>query len=136
MAKFIRHSSHETYIEYRLCFDVADREPYSRCGWSFECDKHGNVDTSKFQPAALENYRKCLLGEHATHKPYIDKHESDYKVCAIVECGCGHHVELFHYWLNTCEKCGQDFNGSGQELADRSQWGEETGEHPADIERY
>lgn len=34
-----------------------------------------------------------------------------------------------------CEKCGREYNSSGQLLAPREQWGEETGEHPADIAR-
>lgn len=49
-----------------------------------------------------------------------------------VECACGRKVELEDSWLNTCW-CGQDFNGLGQALAPRHMWGEETGEHPADL---
>ena len=46
-------------------------------------------------------------------------------------CECGRSVDLFHF-TNTCE-CGRDYNSSGQELAPRSQWGEETGESYSDI---
>lgn len=38
-------------------------------------------------------------------------------------------------FTNTCDRCGRDYNSSGQELAPRSQWGEETGESLADILR-
>ncbi len=37
--------------------------------------------------------------------------------------------------VQTCDRCGADYNSSGQMLADRSQWGEETGESLADILR-
>jgi Zn finger protein HypA/HybF involved in hydrogenase expression len=46
---------------------------------------------------------------------------------------CGHKVTLWDSFLNTCENCGTDYNGCGQVLAPRSQWGEETGESLADI---
>lgn len=36
-------------------------------------------------------------------------------------------------FTNTCGTCNRDYNGSGQELAPRSQWGEETGESATDI---
>jgi hypothetical protein len=36
-------------------------------------------------------------------------------------------------FTNTCSTCGADFNMSGQRLAPREQWGEETGESVADI---
>ena len=47
---------------------------------------------------------------------------------------CGTKVDLGGF-TNTCRKCGTDYNWGGQELAPREQWGEETGEHPADIAR-
>lgn len=47
------------------------------------------------------------------------------RVTVVVECMCGKEVECRNF-TNTCE-CGQDFNFSGQEIASRSQWGEETG---------
>jgi len=55
------------------------------------------------------------------------------RVPAIGQCGCGKHVELSGF-TNTCD-CGADYNSSGQRLADRAQWGEETGEHLSDILR-
>jgi len=51
----------------------------------------------------------------------------------VVVCGCGAEV-LCYGFTNTCD-CGCDYNMSGQQLASRSQWGEETGEHPAEIAR-
>jgi len=51
---------------------------------------------------------------------------------AVGECDeCGEEVYLTGF-TNTCE-CGADYNMSGQRLAPRSQWGEETSETLADI---
>jgi len=49
----------------------------------------------------------------------------------IGECVCGREVMLYSF-TNACD-CGRDYNMSGQELAPRSQWGEETGESASDI---
>jgi len=49
-------------------------------------------------------------------------------VCCKTEFGLGG-------FTNSCPDCGADYNWSGQRLAPREQWGEETGEHPADIAR-
>ena len=46
----------------------------------------------------------------------------------VIRCQCGKQVELLSGWANECEKCEREYNGSGQLLAPRSQWGEETGE--------
>jgi hypothetical protein len=48
-------------------------------------------------------------------------------------CSCGRRVDL-HSFTNSCD-CGAEFNSFGQPLSDRSQWGMETGEHPADVAR-
>jgi hypothetical protein len=49
----------------------------------------------------------------------------------LVKCDCGEEV-VCQGFTSTC-KCGADYNWSGQRLASRSQWGEETGESYADI---
>lgn len=50
-----------------------------------------------------------------------------------LKCDCGARVDLCGF-TNACD-CGRDYNRSGQLLGPRSTWGEETGEHPADIGR-
>ena len=50
---------------------------------------------------------------------------------AVGRCSCGREVVLGGF-TNSCE-CGRDYNSAGQELAPRSQWGEETGESLSDI---
>jgi hypothetical protein len=49
----------------------------------------------------------------------------------VIVC-CGDELELPDF-TNTCPHCGSDYNSSGQRLAPREQWGEETGEHWLDI---
>lgn len=53
----------------------------------------------------------------------------------VVRCGCGHSVACRDTWANMCDNCETEFNGAGQTLAPRSQWGEETGEHFGAAER-
>jgi len=52
-------------------------------------------------------------------------------------CECGAEIVLYDF-TNYCdnEKCDFAYNLSGQRLAPRSHWGEETGEHPADVAGY
>jgi len=49
----------------------------------------------------------------------------------MIQCDCGSSVACRNF-TNTCE-CGADYNMSGQLLAPRSQWGEETGETADDV---
>ena len=51
----------------------------------------------------------------------------------IVTCSCGAQLVCDDGFLNTCDRCRRDYNGAGQLLAPRDQWGEETGETAADI---
>lgn len=41
---------------------------------------------------------------------------------------CNAEVALSSGWANACPSCQTEYNGAGQRLAPRSQWGEETGE--------
>lgn len=53
----------------------------------------------------------------------------------LFNCGCGSRIIVC--WNPgadfECPKCNAEYNSSGQRLAPREQWGEETGEHPADV---
>jgi len=49
----------------------------------------------------------------------------------VIKCHCGREV-VCEGFTNTCD-CGADYNFAGQLLANRSQWGEETGESLSDI---
>ena len=71
-----------------------------------------------------QNYLKVL--ENDDYKLGYYENEFRYRVPAQIKC-CGKWMSLGKF-TNTCE-CGADYNGSGQLLTSRSQWGEETGEH-------
>ncbi len=62
--------------------------------------------------------------------------ETNQIIDRIGYCPCGANVFLvaggsFNF-TTTCN-CGKDYNSSGDELAPREQWGEETGEHWSDC---
>ena len=115
--EIIQHSEYKILVDYTLVFD----------NYSFDCDKDGVVNESILPPLALENYRKCI----AEGPGRIERWERGYSEPAIGKCSCGLEVVLANF-TNTCE-CGADYNSSGQMLACRSQWGEETGEHWTDC---
>jgi hypothetical protein len=50
------------------------------------------------------------------------------KEVKVKKCSCGGKVELISSWANECPKCGTEYNGFGQQLAPRSEWGWETNE--------
>lgn len=102
-------------------------------GFAFPSDERGNVDLDALRPNARENYEKCISGELDVIDGGVEHFEHINKEPAEGRCPCGGIVFLTGF-TNSCD-CGRDYNSAGQELAPRSQWGEETGEHPADILR-
>lgn len=49
----------------------------------------------------------------------------------LIRCDCNNEL-VCNNFTNECS-CGRDYNFGGSLLADRSQWGEETGESVSDI---
>ena len=87
-------------------------------------------------PNAYDNYLRCLALVEAARM--IDEGVVDqvghYYESPVIECvRCHTEVELYDAFLSSCDHCGADYNGSGQLLAPREQWGEETGESLSDI---
>lgn len=109
-----------------------------RSGYSFDCDASGNVDVSKLQPPARDAYEQLTatsaVDGHPFHCLGVEKIDHHYRIPAVGACNrCDKPVTLSGF-TNTCD-CGADYNSAGQELAPRSQWGEETGETADDILR-
>lgn len=125
----IRQREHHSGVDYALDFKWR-KDKWG--GFSFPCDKAGKVDESKLNPDALENYRKCLSGEHDVVCEGVVTIPYSYHEPAIGRCSCGKGVILDSF-TNTCDGCGADYNSAGQRLAPREQWGEETGEHWAEC---
>lgn len=104
-------------------------------GFAFPCDPQGNL-LPGLSTAALTNYDTCLrLAEAArmVDEGVVDEVQSHYEPPVIQCLRCHSEVTLADVWLSTCSRCGADYNGSGKLLAPRHLWGEETGEHPADL---
>lgn len=134
-------------IKHREMVETSDNRRsfhYENCpgaGFSFPCNHRGIVDVAALNPAAFENYQKCVQGYtviNGKRENIIDDGlqvlKSRYMDPAIGVCDCGAEVILDSF-TNTCDGCEADYNMSGQMLADRRFWGEETGESLADIER-
>jgi len=103
-------------------------------GYGFTCNERGEVDVGALNPCAAVNYQKCLNGTYDVIDQGIQKSEWSWVEPAIGLCGCGSKMDLDGF-TNTCDRCGRDYNMSGQLLAPRSQWGEETGETLDEILR-
>ena len=117
--------------DYRMCFWYKGH----RGGWgyTFDCDKEGNLAPFKC-PEAADSYARCLAGKDANGdilKGEIRAEDFSYYTKTVGKCQCGGKIYLANF-TNTCD-CGRDYNTSGQLLAPRSQWGEETGEHWSDC---
>ena len=134
MTQIIQERSIEVWTERRLECDHTDIhgiviEP--GWGFGFPCDE--NWEPILNNEASAENYRKCLTGEHKVTPFKRTSWEQSCQVPAVLKCYCGREVFLDSF---TCPcDCGRDYNMSGQLLAPRSQWGEETGECLSDILR-
>jgi hypothetical protein len=118
---------------YELVFRLEDG-----CGsaFSFECDETGNVYRYRLPSLALHNLELCLEGEvdgYPVRPGVVRSYVQHYVEDGSGTCVCGAHVTLYSSWANSCPGCGREYNGSGQLLADRSLWGEETDESVADM---
>jgi hypothetical protein len=106
-------------------------------GYGFDCDEHGNVDISDMSATARASYQHCLDDERdggLLYRKFIETYHSREVDPAVARCRCGEEIALTS-WTNECDRCGLLCNNFAQELAPRHCWGEETHEHPSDIER-
>lgn len=101
-------------------------------GFSFPCNEKGEIDLSTMGEAGKRNLANCIFGVIDVHYTGIETYHHSYSEPAIGKCRCGCEVVLASF-TNSCFRCDRDYNMSGQELAHRSQWGEETGESLLDI---
>lgn len=129
--KIIKNRERVEVIQYSHNFEWSDGG-----GFSFPCNEKGEIDLHSMTSAAKINYDMCLAGTSGSGRPITDmgveRYEHSYPSHAVGLCGCGEEVYLTGF-TNTCDGCNADYNMSGQLLADRSQWGEETNESLSDI---
>lgn len=128
MSKIIRKASRERIQEYLFFYDY----PGTGSGFCFPCSATHIIDESKLSAAALENLRQCRSGENGTVAGGCVDVSHTIFIPAVLRCDCLREVELIDSFLNPCS-CGRDYDGAGNLLAPRSQWGEETGETISDI---
>lgn len=122
--KIIQQAWIEESTTYALFFQLKGESEGS--GFAFDCDANG-VPTLANE-AAADNYRKCLDGTYDVVALGIEEYHHRYRHPRVGKCECGCKVYLANF-TNTCDRCGADYNSSGQRLAPRHFWGEETGEH-------
>ena len=109
--------------DYSGCVEVfnesyiaARKEMFEDMGWG---------EWSEDSDMGYQNYLRVL--ESGDYELGYYENEFFYRESAQIKC-CDVWLSLGKF-TNTCDKCGADYNGSGQLLAPRQFWGEETGEH-------
>jgi hypothetical protein len=120
-ATILRYSEMKLEYDYFLEFKLNDGT--SRA-FSFPCNEAG--DLNSIPEEAQENLNKCLDGTYDVTRRGVVRYERSYRVPALARCECGKKLELCGDTV--CERCHREYNGSGQLLAPRHMWGEETGE--------
>jgi len=125
--EIIEHARTEEVVHRELFYRAEGTDPACGGGLGFPCDEDGVVDVEALPEAAKANYRKCLDGTAGVEAPVVTEIRSRYRHPSVGVCHCGEEIELGQF-TNTCD-CGLEYNSAGQQLADRRQWGEETGEH-------
>jgi hypothetical protein len=83
------------------------------------CQSCGIGTTAQTEP------QSCRCGK--TMEPHTFDFSQQIPGFVLIRCGCGRKVECQGF-TTTCS-CGRDYNWNGDELAPRSEWGQETGEH-------
>lgn len=134
MLQNMKRSQRVEATSYFLVFNLVGTRDV---GYSFDCDEQGNIDESKLAPEALPNLEMCRKGElkdgTKLQEPRVVSYTNRYTEPGSGTCACGRRVVLESSWANLCT-CGREYNGSGQLLAPREHWGEETGETVGDME--
>ena len=123
--KILQKRSRKTVVTFEHVYEWRDTPG---AGYGFDCTEDGQL-----LKAYPESLAVCQAGvaDGTIVDRGVQRRTSSYVVPAIGQCSCGREVMLEGF-TNPCG-CGRDYNWAGQQLAPRSQWGEETGETAADI---
>tara|TARA_R100000353_G_scaffold13986_1_gene13930 strand:- start:807 stop:1262 length:456 start_codon:yes stop_codon:yes gene_type:complete len=150
MPRVVRESYWETYTIETVEFDRIQKDGSpDGGGFAFHL-KDGELKDWPLSDAGLVNLLRCVVPDAVAYawdwnddsesfeqgwtatKGKIKKYTDQYKWPKIIQCCENGQVELENF-TNTCGSCGADYNSSGQLLAPRHMWGEETGEHWSEI---
>ena len=132
MIKVISHGRMVEEYSYSIFYEWVE---FPLSGFSFDCNQDGVIDFNKVTGDGLVNYEKCESGEYEVIYRGLQRSVNRYREPTIGECYCGKEIVLESN-TNECTSCKRLYNGSGQELSDPKNWGEETREHPADVRRW
>lgn len=118
MEQFIRKLQRIPVECYYLDFTSKDDEIN---GFSFQCDKDGNVFMEELTDCAKQSLHDCLNGTANVYEGVVRNCSYTYIQPAIRRCSnCERPVELISH-TNTCT-CEWEYNLFGQLLAPRNQW--------------
>lgn len=99
----------------------------------FETGPDFKLDVDSLNEWQRANYESCIAGENGVvPTPIKREYETSYWEDGHGTCECGREVYLQLSLVNECE-CGREYNASGQQLAHRSRWGDDTGESVSEI---
>ena len=132
MIKIVEHSRMVEEYYYSIHYEWVE---FPGSGFSFPCNDQGEINFNEMTPEGLANYEKCESDEYAVIYHGLQREVNRYREPMVGECYCGTTLVL-HTNTNRCPKCGTHYNSTGYELSDPDTWGEETGEHPADVRRW
>ncbi len=130
MIEIIREREQKKDSWFELVFEWNDG---SGAGFAFPCNEDGTLRPQKSE-SAVDSYFSCVNGEYDVTRVGVQKRKTSWWEPRVGRCHCGEEIELSGF-ANCCDECGRFYNMSGQELRDPSEWGEDTGEHPADLLR-
>ena len=130
--RVIRKSSRKERVEYSLFFERPD-EPGS--GMAFDCDAAGQIVGEVLHSQRMPNLEVAEEGVRSGKykPPFVQKYVSRWTEPMVIACDCGRTLDLPGN-TNGC-RCSREYNAFGQLLSARVFWGEETGEHSADVAR-
>lgn len=113
MAKIIQESEIIKGTEYFHNFDYHGQ---INCGFSFPCDKDGNILADNMATVGIDNYNKCINGTFDMVDRGVQSNAYVYREPAVAECEvCESDVALVDAMSNYCD-CGAEYNLSGQRV--------------------
>lgn len=118
--KIIKEREPKESITYSLEFDYKD-DPSG--GFTFPCNRQGEILKDKMPQTAIDNYHKCLKDNRLT-SPYIRTYKNHWVEPAVGECVCGEEIVLENQYMGACQcpRCGQWYNIYGQSLIPPEYW--------------
>lgn len=122
----LAHSLRESAKDLNWLKKTTDRPEISESEDQAREESIKNYDPKNPNPLG----KKKVTSQRRLIKPW--DHET--KEPGLIQCDCGKKVEIEGPGLDADCGCGRSYNSSGQLLADRAQWGEETGEIASDYD--